>query len=152
MTNSSLANISSLSLQVLLLLNMTNMTHGQAYQERIKTTRMRLTGNCSSHLVRLDHYDKVELTSNIYPLANELVPANTMCTAHFMTGNPNQGVCISSNDLYFWRADPGIQIRVYTSKFGPERGQKDDKQLKLGSNPNCLRTPERCPASTQPDH
>lgn len=106
---------------MLLLLNMTNGTQGQAYQERIKTTRMRLTGNCSSHLVRLDEYDKVELTSNIYPPANELVPANSVCTAHFMTGDPNQGVCIHSNDLYFWRADPGIHIRVYTSKFGPER-------------------------------
>ncbi|KAK3773683.1 hypothetical protein RRG08_001413 [Elysia crispata] len=121
MTTPSLTNFSALSLQVLLLLNLTNVTQGQAYQERIKTTRMRLTGNCSSHLVRLDEFDKVELTSNIYPLANELVPANAMCTAHFMTGNPNQGICISSNDLYFWRPVPGIQIRVYTSKFGPER-------------------------------
>ncbi|RUS86075.1 hypothetical protein EGW08_006168 [Elysia chlorotica] len=121
MATSGLTNISSLSLQVLLLMNVTNVTQGKAYPERIKTTQMRLTENCSSHLVRLDQFDRVELTSNVYPVTHELVPANMVCTAHFMTGNPNEGVCISSNDLFFLRPDSGIQIRVYTSRFGPER-------------------------------
>ncbi|GFO36736.1 hypothetical protein PoB_006324100 [Plakobranchus ocellatus] len=114
-------NISVLSLQLLLLSNLTNLTSGLAYQERFKTSHMRLSSNCSSHLVRLDEFDKVELTSNVWPVANDLVQANLMCTSHFMTGNRNQGICISRNDLYFQRAEPGVQIRIYTSKFGPER-------------------------------
>ncbi|CAL1541433.1 unnamed protein product [Lymnaea stagnalis] len=113
--------LSSLGLHIILLSNLTNATVSSFDPDRVHTAVMRLSSNCTSTYVRLDQYDRVELTSSVWPLHDSIIQANTSCTAHFMTGNKGQGICIHSNDLFFKRQEPRIHVKVYTSKFGPER-------------------------------
>ncbi|KAH9510138.1 hypothetical protein Btru_043543 [Bulinus truncatus] len=110
------------SLGFFLLTNLTNVSASGSEEERYHKETMRLTNNCSSIFVRLDQYHhRVELTSNEENLQNSIIRANTTCSAHFMTGNRDQGICIHSNDLYFMNQETGVHLKIYTSKFGPER-------------------------------
>ncbi|XP_059153422.1 uncharacterized protein LOC131939239 [Physella acuta] len=113
--------LSSLGLQIFLLSNLTNATLSPFDSERLNTAIMRLSGNCTSTFVRLDQYDRVELTSNIWTMMDSVIQANSTCTAHFMTGDPDQGICVHANDLFFKRPTPGIQIKIFTSKVGPDK-------------------------------
>ncbi|CAG5117345.1 unnamed protein product [Candidula unifasciata] len=38
-----------------------------------------------------------------------------------MTGNPDQGICIHNEDMSFKTPVSGAQLRIYTTRFGPEK-------------------------------
>ncbi|BFZ10899.1 hypothetical protein BsWGS_13938 [Bradybaena similaris] len=94
---------------------------GADEEDRRKEDVLRLSRNCRSTKVRLDQYQTVDLISNIYPVPNTSVPANITCTAHYMTANPDQGICIENKDIFFSSPTSGAQLRIYTTRFGPEK-------------------------------
>ncbi|XP_013075309.2 uncharacterized protein LOC106061661 [Biomphalaria glabrata] len=113
---------SSFGLHLLMLTNLTNVSVSGSEEERFHRETMRLSNNCSSIFIRLDNYHhRVELTSTDENPQESIIRANTSCSAHVMTGNKDQGICIHSNDLFFLSRDLGVQLKIYTSKFGPER-------------------------------
>lgn len=111
----------SLKFPVLALFCLLKLSLGTEVHGRKREDILRLSRNCRSPQIRLDQYDTVDLISSIWPVHNNTIPGNITCSAHYFTGNPDQGICIEEKGLFFTSPASGAQIRIYTARSGPDK-------------------------------